>query len=235
MSRRQGRPASWRRWGAVALSLAVHVAAGIALLVTWTAPLRPAETPVISVALVTPTPPAPPAPESAPEPKPENPPPPRLGRVAKLPVTVAPIAAKPGPAFVPSVEMSDAQLAGAATVGSGAGGGAGCDMARWLQKALRDDHGVQAAIVEAGDAGKAIRVWDGAWVRHPGQEGEGLAAVREAIQWRVAFAPVACRSEPVHGLIVLSLNDGPGASRLAMGAGDWKWQDLLFSRDAKRP
>ncbi|HEX3367896.1 hypothetical protein [Phenylobacterium sp.] len=219
----------------MALSLAVHVAAGVALLVTWTPPPKPAETPVISVALVTPTPPAPAAPESAPEPKPDNPPPPKLGRAAKLPVTIAPIAARPGPAFVPSVEMSDAQLAGAATVGSGAGGGQGCDMARWLQKALREDHGVQAAVVEAGDAGKAIRVWDGAWVRHPGQEGEGLAAVREAIMWRVAFAPVACRAEPVHGLIVLSLNDGPGASRLAMGAGDWKWQDLLFSRDAGRP
>jgi hypothetical protein len=219
----------------MALSLALHVAAGVALLATWTAAPRPAEPPVMSVALVTPAPPAPAAPESAPEPKPDNPPPPKLGRAAKLPVTIAPLAARPGPAFAPSVVMSDAQLAGAATVGAGAGGGQGCDMARWLQKALREDVGVQAAVVEAGDAGKAIRVWDGAWVRHPGQEGEGLAAVREAIMWRVAFAPVACRAEAVHGLIVLSLNDGPGASRLAMGAGDWKWQDLLFSRDAGRP
>jgi hypothetical protein len=221
---------SRRRYGAVALSLAVHVAAGLALLATWTAAPPLSEPPAMSVSLVPPTPPAPVAPESAPEPKPENPPPPKLGRVAKQPVTVAPIVAKPGPAFVPSVVMSDAQLAGAATVGSGAGGGAGCDMARWLQKALREDMGVQSAVVEAGDAGKAIRVWDGAWVRHPGQEGEGLAAVREAIQWRVAFAPVACRAEVVHGLIVLSLNDGPGASRLAMGGGEWRWSDLLFAR-----
>ena len=105
-------------------------------------------------------------------------------------------------------------------------------MARWLQQALREDRGVRAALVGAGEAGKAIRVWDGGWVRHPGQEGEGLAAVREAIQWRVAFAPVACRTEPMHGMIVLSLNDGPGASRLAVGTGDWRWSDLLFARAA---
>lgn len=187
----------------------------------------------MSVTLVTPTPPAPPAPQTAPEPKPDKPPPPKLGRAPKLAVTVAPIAARPGPAATAPVEMSEAELAGAATVGAGAGGGAGCDMARWLQKALREDRQVQAAVAEAA-AGKAIRVWDGAWVRHPGQEGEGLAAVREAIQWRVAFAPVACRAEPVHGLIVLSLNDGPGASRLAVGTGDWRWSDLLFVR-AGRP
>jgi hypothetical protein len=223
-----------RRFGATALSLAVHVAAGAALLATWTAAPRPAEPPTMSVSLVPPTPPAPVAPESAPEPKPEEPPPPRLGRAAKLPVTVAPIVAKPGPAAAAPVEMSDSELAGAATVGAGAGGGAGCDMARWLQKALREDRQVQATVAEVAP-GKAIRVWDGAWVRHPGQEGEGLAAVREAIMWRVAFAPVACRAQPVHGLIVLSLHDGPGASRLAVGTGDWRWSDLLFSASGSRP
>ena len=102
-------------------------------------------------------------------------------------------------------------------------------MTRWLQSALRKDGRVQAAVAEAS-GGRAIRVWNGDWVRHGEQEGNGLAAVREAIMWEVAFAPAACRAEPVHGLVAISLSDGPGASRVVMGAGDWRWSDLLHPR-----
>jgi hypothetical protein len=47
------------------------------------------------------------------------------------------------------------------------------------------------------------------------------------MMWEIAFAPEACRTRPVHGLILLSLNTGPGAARLAVGAGVWRWSDLL--------
>jgi hypothetical protein len=30
--------------------------------------------------------------------------------------------------------------------------------------------------------------------------------------------------------VLLSLNDGPGAARVALGSGEWRWSDLLFSR-----
>ena len=46
----------------------------------------------------------------------------------------------------------------------------------------------------------------------------------------VAFAPEACRAEPVHGLVLISLNDGPGAARVALGSRAWRWSDLLFAR-----
>ena len=71
-------------------------------------------------------------------------------------------------------------------------------------------------------------VWDGDWVRTGDQEGKGLSAVREAISWAVAFAPQACRNEPVHGLVLLSLADG--ATRFGVGAGSWRWSDLLGVR-----
>ena len=77
-----------------------------------------------------------------------------------------------------------------------------------LQAALRKDARVRAAVAEA-HRGRALRVWNGDWVRHGEQEGNGLAAVREAIMWEVGFAPVACRNEPVRGLVAISLNDGP--------------------------
>ena len=138
-----------------------------------------------------------------------------------------------GKAATPSAELSDVEIAGAATAGSGAGGGAGCDMTRRLQAALRKDALVQAAVRAPAASGKALRVWDGDWVQNGGQDGRGLAAVREAILWEVGFAPEACKAEPMHGLVLLSLNDGPGSTRLAVGAGEWRWSDLLTPRPAR--
>lgn len=127
----------------------------------------------------------------------------------------------------PGVELSPAELAGAASADSGGGGGQ-CDLARQIQGALRKDPLVQSAV--AGQAGKAIRVWNGDWVRSGGEDGKGLAAVREAMIWEIAFAPESCRTRPVHGLILLSMNSAPGAPRLAVGAGEWRWSDLLQNR-----
>jgi hypothetical protein len=103
-------------------------------------------------------------------------------------------------------------------------------MARRVQAALRRDPLVQAAV--AGLAGKAVLVWNGDWVRSGGEDGKGLAAVREAIMWEVAFAPRACRAEPVRGLVLLSLNETPGSARLAVGSSQWRWSDLLTPRPA---
>src|SRR5690606_3152694 len=84
-------------------------------------------------------------------------------------------------------EVGDGDLAGATTAGSGGGGGA-CNMTQRLQAALRKDRRVRAAVAEV-NRGKALLIWDGDWVRHPAQDGHGLAAVREAIMWEVGFAP----------------------------------------------
>jgi hypothetical protein len=124
-------------------------------------------------------------------------------------------------------ELTDADLAGASTAGSGAGGGGECNMARRLQIALRKDNLVQAAVAEASGSSKAIMVWNGDWVQSHSEDGKGLAAVREAIVWEIAFAPAACRAEPMHGLMLISLTDASGTARLAVGHGAWRWSDLL--------
>ena len=121
--------------------------------------------------------------------------------------------------------LSASQLAGAAAVGEGGGGGGGCDLARAVQQALRRDPQVRSAVEEANRSGKAIMLWDGDWVRSGGQDGKGLSAAREAVVWEVGFAPEACRHQQMHGLLLLSLADG--ATRFAIGAGDWRWSDLL--------
>lgn len=196
-------------------------------------------------------PPPPPAPVEAHKPdvpkakpsKAKPAPPKRAVLAARPPKTPPPrnvvtVPAAKTAALEAPMEVSDAELAGAGNADSGPAGGAGgaggsCNMTRRLQAALRKDPQVRAAVAEA-HRGRALMVWNGAWVRHPGQEGAGLAAVREAIQWEVAFAPEACRKTPVRGLVVLSLNDGPGAARLAVGAGEWRWSDMLFSGRARR-
>jgi hypothetical protein len=135
----------------------------------------------------------------------------------------------PTPSTVPNTSdlLNDSQLAGAFTVG-GAGGGGTCDMARAVQQALRRDPMVRAAVEDAHRSGRAIMLWNGDWVRSGDQDGKGLSAVREAVTWEVAFAPEACRNTRMHGLVLLSLADGN--TRFAVGAGDWRWSDLLGLR-----
>ena len=133
----------------------------------------------------------------------------------------AAVAASPGDA---GDGLSDAQIAGAATAGSSPAGRP-CDMPRRLENALRKDPLVQAAV--AGSNAKAMLVWNGDWVRSNREDGKGLAAVREAIMWEIAFAPPACRAEPVRGLVLLSVNAAPGSVRLAIGSPEWRWSDLL--------
>lgn len=231
------RRATRRRLPIAAVSVAGHLAALFALLSAQTFPPREIEAEPIVVRLI--DPPRPPvatppdAPALAPALAPTAPPPPRT--VARRPAAhadVEPASASEAPTTYGAAEVSDAELAIAGTAETGGAGGA-CNMARWLQAALRKDHRVQAAVADTARTSgpsKAIRVWNGDWVRHAGQEGNGLAAVREAIMWEVAFAPVACRTEPVRGLVQLSLADGPAAARLVVGSGEWRWSDLLMSR-----
>jgi type IV secretory pathway VirB10-like protein len=216
---------------AAALSVAAHLALLFAFLATRQAPPPAPEVQPMAVALVAPGPTEQPKGPATPAPPAAQPPPPKqLARPTKARPDIRPLPAGEGRSKDAGVELSEAQIAGAAVAGSG-GGGRPCDMARRLQAALRKDARVQAAVAEAqGSTGKALYVWNGDWVRSSGQDGNGLAAVREAIMWEVGFAPEACRAEPMHGLLAMSLGDGPGASRLVLGAGDWRWKDLLRPR-----
>jgi hypothetical protein len=128
--------------------------------------------------------------------------------------------------------LSDAQLAGATAAGSGSGSGAGvgaggrqCDMASRVQAALRKDPLVGSSV--SGYGGKAIIVWNGDWVWIRGDIGKGLTAVRQAMMWEIAFAPAACKAEPMHGLVVFNVSGPQGPVRLAIGGGQWRWADLL--------
>ena len=203
---------------------------------------QPAEAPAPAEA----APPAP-APRVAPPARPASPPrptrrpPPPQVKPQPIPASVAP----PGP---PLPQIGATALAGATRVGAGPGGGGGgqgtggggggagggCDMLKRLQEALRDDVEVRAAIQtahrEMSAQGKAIQVWDGDWLQSRGQEGKGLAGVRQAISVEVAFAPEECRAQAMRGLAVLALDDRADGAKLALGRAAWRWSDLLDLR-----
>ena len=238
MLRRRRRTA---RSGAMVFSVAAHVLVLTALLSARSSAPIPPETAPMTVALI---PGAPEMTEAAPSAPAQSSAAPRPQTATPLkphPTPVRPDAPKAPvePASPAPPELTEAQLAGAATAdgglgdgGSGTGEGGGpCNMARRLQGALRKDPLVQAAARNSG--AKALMVWNGDWVQGSGEDGKGMAAVREAIMWEVAFAPAACRTEPVHGLVLISLNDAPGAARLVVGTPGWRWSDLLGMHGAR--
>lgn len=236
----------------IAFATSMSVALNLILLFAFTwrpeiPPMAPVQEPV-TLAIVSapapepspappaPVPPAPPkaAPKPAVKPAPERPPTPAKAR--PTPVVrpqPSPIAAAAAPPAFP--QLSDAQMAAASTAasGSGAGSGAGgqCNMIAFLQNELRKDGSVRRALAQAQQGSRAPIVWNGAWVRSPGEEGEGLAVIRQAVMVEVAFAPEACRADPVSGYVVIALDDGPLSPKLAIGAGSWRWTDLLGSRE----
>jgi hypothetical protein len=228
-----------RRWaGAVLVSVAIHCAILLAVFSAQPQPPPPIPATPITVALFpeppAPTPPKPEPPAPAP-PHPVTPAEPKPAPVVVAQTVHARPERAPAPAPLPAasqsgVGLTDAELAGAASAGSGDGGGRSCDMVRVVQAALRRDARVQAAVADArrsvGGA-KAIMVWNGDWVQNDGEDGKGLAIVREAITFEVAFAPAACRAQPMRGLVVLSPAATPGSLRLALGQSAWRWSDLL--------
>jgi len=234
-----------------ALSASAHIMAfGILFWPHPASPPAPVEQSAIPVTVVTspaPQTPGPPAPQGPPSPVPQAAAPQAIAQPSPQPVArpVSPRLAEDAPLppvdAAPADDFSDvlsaSQIAGALSADSEGGGGGGnngggCDTARIVQQALRRDPLVQTAVEDAHRLGKSVMLWNGDWVRSGAQDGKGLSAVREAIIWELAFTPEACRNKPVHGLVLLSLQDG--GTRFAIGTGDWRWSDLLDLQSADR-
>ena len=234
--------AARRKWTqravAYTVSIGLHAAIFAAFISTQISPkMEQYDLAPVAAFILTPAP-EPPGAASAPKKaqptppkveKPKTPPQKIVARVTPVVKTsVAPIVAGEPPAQKEHASLSDSDLAGAAHAGSGSGGGAACDMAAIVQKALREDAKVQQAVARV-NTGRAIHVWNGHWIRSPDEEGLGLAGVRETIMVKVGFAPAACRNAQMRGLVVFSLNES-GSARIVVGGGSWRWSDMLGLR-----
>ena len=198
-----------------AFVIAVHL---ILIALLWPQPILLTDLPEGLPVIVDIVPPKPPPDEKLPDNKAA------LAQPAPLPAPVAPTIPVPDSASL----LTASQLAGATEAGEGNGGGGTCDMARRIQDALRRDPLVRAAVEKAGRLGQAILVWNGDWVQSGVEDGKGLSTIREAIMWEVGFSPPACRSQQMHGLVLLSLSDK--ATRFGLGTDTWRWSDLLGLR-----
>jgi hypothetical protein len=187
----------------------------------------------------------PPAPKPALRPEEPAPSAPKPAAVVREPAHPTPLHVKPRHATALSPIRASAPAAaqvasdgwgammgageGSGGEGSGAGHGGACDMAGRLEKALDRDPLAASAVAdvqrESGRTG-TITIWNGDWIQAPNQDGKGLTAVRQAVEWAIAFAPKACKSETVRGPVLLSLR-GAGTARIALGYGQWRWSDLL--------
>ncbi len=209
------------------VSLLIHGVLAMALILGWVAAPQWVEPPAVEVALVpgpAPNPDPKPAVVAAAKPQPVKPTPARSPvrkSVAAPHPAPLPVSAKPARDFGPG--LSESQIAGASTADSGSGGGGECNMTRMVQAALRKDPVVQSAVREMG--ARAVMVWNGGWMQAQGEDGNGLAAVREAIMWEVAFAPEACRRQTVRGMVLLNVSSG--GARLGLGSGEWRWSDVV--------
>ena len=123
----------------------------------------------------------------------------------------------------------DGEVALSVAAAASAASGRACDLTQWLQTALQNNPQSQVALAQiprpARSVANAMMLWNGRWVEMPAAAG-GLQALRAAVLAGVASAPAACRSEVIRGPVLLTLADPAGSTILAIGSGEWRWDDL---------
>ena len=109
--------------------------------------------------------------------------------------------------------------------------GEACQLTEWLQQALQADPQVQAALRSvprpARSVANALMIWDGDWVEPRLQAGQSVIAVRAALVAGIRAAPLACQTQSVRGPELLTLTESSGVTILAVGSGEWRWENLL--------
>ena len=148
------------------------------------------------------------------------------------PSDIAPIYEDSLPPVDPTAEPFnlDGDIANAVVTAASAASGQACDLTQWLQGALQANPQTQTALAQiprpARSVANAMMLWNGRWVATPAAA-TGLQTLRSAVLSGVASAPEACRAELIRGPVLLTLVDPTGSTVLAVGSGEWRWNDLL--------
>ncbi|CAN5714064.1 hypothetical protein BH11PSE1_BH11PSE1_05020 [soil metagenome] len=151
------------------------------------------------------------------------------------PSAIAPIYEDSLPPVDPTAEpfTLDGDIANAvvtAANAASAASGQACDLTQWLQAALQANPQTQTALAQiprpARSVANAMMLWNGRWTPTLAAA-TGLQTLRSAVLSGVASAPEACRAELIRGPVLLTLVDSTGSTVLAVGSGEWRWNDLL--------
>ncbi len=200
---------------------AAHLALFALLLMPSRAPTQ-LRSPTLSVFDVS----GPPLPRSAPprlaQPKvvPPTPPEPIVVPPAEVPLPT------PSATIVAMIEQSEASSQGGA-----------CDLTAPVQAALQSSEAVRATLPriprDQRSVANAIMVWKAAWVPEDQQlDAVAIASIRDVVAGTIAAASAECRLQPQTGPRLLLVPDADDTVVLAVGSGQWRWQDLV---DTARP
>jgi hypothetical protein len=158
-----------------------------------------------------------PEPPKAPQPKPVRPTPPQ-------PIMVPPpeiLLPTPNTLLVAMLDQTE----------SAANGGT-CDLTAPVQAALQSSDAVRASLPmippDKRSVANAIMVWKVAWLAEDQQlDATAIAVIRDVVADTIAAATPECRLQPQSGPRLLLLSGAGDTVVLAVGSGQWRWQDLL--------
>ncbi len=139
------------------------------------------------------------------------------------------------------VEIGDAvkdQVAALAAVAAASSDGDPCAVGAWLQAALQSDAAVQAALEtiprSARSVANAVMLWNGEWPQPSANAAQGMARIRALVVAGVLSAPESCQAQSIRGPVLITLGDPTNTTVLAVGSGEWRWQDLLQESTRKQ-
>lgn len=144
------------------------------------------------------------------------------------------------PVIVPPVEIqlpTDNPLIVAllAEADANASGG-GCDLTAPVEAALQSDTIVAETLPSIArdrrSVANALAVWNQRWIKADTKfPEEALSAIRETVRLTVIAASDACRAQTQSGPRLVYLGGQDQTTVLALGSGEWTWQQVADSAD----
>jgi hypothetical protein len=165
--------------------------------------------------------PGPPEPETNPQkPRQPVPVPPQPTETIVVPPPIIPLPV-PSAVVVALLEQSDQADQGGA-----------CDLTGPVQAALEESVDVQMTLpripLARRSVANAIMIWNLDWVTSDDRlDVKARETIRDVVAGTIAAASPECRLQPQGGPRLVILPGEDGNTVLALGSGQWRWQDLL--------
>lgn len=163
-------------------------------------------------------------------PAPEPPKPPQSVEVPPQPVepVIVPI--------VPPLPTDNALVVALLAQADATASGGGCDLTAPVEAALQADTNVAETLPliarDRRSVANALAVWNQLWITADAKFPEpALEAIRETVRLTVVAASDACRSQTQSGPRLIYFIGQDRTTVLALGSGEWTWQQVADSAD----